>query len=561
MPEDIKNLAERFALANAVSFNGKAQIGAVIGKILAEKPELKLKIKEISKQISEIVSEINKLSLDEQKKRLEKTWPDYFAPKPKIKEEKTLKPLPFAEHGKVVMRVEPSPSGALQIGNAFVICINSAYCKLYNGRFIIRISDTDIDKIDPESYDLIIYDSKWLTKNGVDEFYIQSDRMEIYYKWAKILLEKQHAYVCTCKSEEWHELMLKGQACPCRNLEVKEQLKRWEGMLNGKIPEGGAVLRIKTDLSHPNPAIRDWAALRIKEAPHPRQGKKYRVWPLMNFAVAIDDYEMGITHCIRGKDHMDNEKKQKYIYDYLGWKMPYHLYEGRINFIGFEVSKSKTKKKIESGEYVGWDDPRLPFIPALRKRGYVPEAFTKWAIEIGISESDKLISADDFYKIFNAINRSIIDPIANRYWFVPEPIKISVNPKPNLKNIDVALHPNKKETRKINIGKNFFISKKDFEEFSNKEVRLMHLCNILLDKKRRAKLTSLENKDIPKIQWLSDDYVKAEIVMPDNSKIKGIAESNVFSLPVGEIIQFERFGFVRLDQKKKDKVIFYFAHK
>ncbi|MGC8940527.1 MAG: glutamate--tRNA ligase [Candidatus Nanoarchaeia archaeon] len=559
LTESDKKLVEKFALANAVTFEGKAQLGAVIGKVLNKMPELKQKINDVSKEIALIVDQVNSMSLEEQKEKLLQLWPEFFAPAPKIKEERSLKPFPIAEKGKVVMRVEPSPSGALHVGNAFVICLNFLYCKMYDGKFIIRISDTDIDKIDPESYSSIIQDAQWLTNNGVNEFYIQSDRLPIYYKWAEVLLKKNYAYVCTCKSEKWHELMLKGTPCPCRDLEVSEQLKRWASMLNGDIPEGDAVVRIKTDIKHPNPAIRDWAALRIKEAPHPRQGKKYRVWPLMNFAVAIDDYEMGITHCIRGKDHMDNEKKQKYIYDYMGWQMPYHFYVGRINFKGLEVSKSKTKQKIDRGEYSGWDDVRLPTVSALRRRGYLPETFNKWAIEVGISEADKTINGEDFFKIFDAINRTILDPLAKRYWFVPSPLKINLSPKPNISEVDVALHPDKPEKRTIKLNKNIFVSKADFEKYRGKEVRLMHLCNVILEKK--ANLTSIENKDIPKIQWLSDDHVKAELLMPDNTKQKGIVESNAYELPIGEIIQFERIGFARLEAKKKNKLLFVFAHK
>ncbi|MGB9675357.1 MAG: glutamate--tRNA ligase family protein, partial [Candidatus Nanoarchaeia archaeon] len=198
LTESDKKLVEKFALANAVTFEGKAQLGAVIGKVLNKMPELKQKINDVSKEIALIVDQVNSMSLEEQKEKLLQLWPEFFAPAPKIKEERSLKPFPIAEKGKVVMRVEPSPSGALHVGNAFVICLNFLYCKMYDGKFIIRISDTDIDKIDPESYSSIIQDAQWLTNNGVNEFYIQSDRLPIYYKWAEVLLKKNYAYVCTC---------------------------------------------------------------------------------------------------------------------------------------------------------------------------------------------------------------------------------------------------------------------------------------------------------------------------------------------------------------------------
>ena len=163
--------------------------------------------------------------------------------------------------------------------------------------------------------------------------------------------------------------MLKGQACPDRDKPPTAQLQRWKGMLSGKVKEGAAVVRIKTDLQDKNPALRDWPAIRINETPHPRTKNKYRVWPLMNFAVAVDDYELGITHSVRGNDTADNEKRQNMLQKKMGWPMPTGLHIGRINFTGFELSTTTTRKAIEAGKYTGWDDVRLPSLRALKRPG------------------------------------------------------------------------------------------------------------------------------------------------------------------------------------------------
>src|SRR3989344_231441 len=161
------------------------------------------------------------------------------------------------------------------------------------------------------------------------EILVQSDRMEIYYKYASKLIEELHAYVCTCPQEMFQENSKKGIPCECRDRGRHENEKLWGQMLNGELEEGDAVVRLKTDINHPNPAMRDFPLLRINESEHSRQGRKYRVWPLLNFAVAIDDHDMALTHVLRGKDHFDNTKRQKYIFDYLGWTHPEYIHIGR----------------------------------------------------------------------------------------------------------------------------------------------------------------------------------------------------------------------------------------
>ncbi len=358
-------------------------------------------------------------------------------------------------------------------------------------------------------------------------------------------------------------LTLRKQACPCRSLPARENLVRWQKMLDKKgYKEGEAVLRIKTDIKHPNPAIRDWPAARIIDAPHPRQGSKYRVWPLMNLAVTIDDHESGVTHAIRAKEHMDNEKRQLYLYNYMNWPAPTQLYVGRLKFDDLELSKTKIRALIDEGKFSGWDDVRLPTLPALRRRGYQPHAIVDLYTQMGVSESDKKISGSDFFKLLDSVNRKILDPAVHRYSFVADATEVEVKGAPEIKEVEIRLHPEKeKETKKIKVGNKFYIAGKDFDNLKGKEIRLMHLYNIKLGVVKSSIYTTLENKEIPRINWVPVDFsVKTEVLMPDASVIEGFAEKNCEGLKVGDVIQFERFGFVRLEARGRSGLRFVFAH-
>ena len=544
----MKDLIFKWALQNAVKYRGKANSGAIVGKILSEKPELKDEIKHLMKDIKETVVKVNSLNPEEQEYELKKFG--NFEIKQEYKH--GLKELEGAEHGKVVMRFEPSPSGPLHIGHAYVGGLNHLYVKKYKGTFILRISDTNQDNIYVPAYEMIIEDGKWLWGKDI-KVVIQSDNIEMYYEYAVKLLEQGDCYVCTCSPETFKKYIDNQKDCKCRGLNVSENLKRWRLMLT-KWKEGDGVIRFKSDMQHKNPAMRDFPLLRINLTKHPRQGNKYRVWPLMNFSVAIDDLE--VTHRISGKDHEDNAKKQELIHKALGKKSPHNWFGGRINFVGLELSCTKIKEKIKNKEYTGWDDPRLPFIPALRKRGYKPETFNNYAFEVGLSLNDKTVTAEDFFKNINHLNRKEVE-CKNRYFFVENPKKIKIKNAPSM-NIKVELHPDepKRGYRYFKTSDEFYISD---ELKKNEDYRLMHLFNF----KNKEFAGKELDKDANMIHWLpvSDDLVKVEVVMPDNTKTKGFAEKTIKELKEGDICQFERYGFVRLDKKIKDKFIFYFGHK
>ncbi|HJZ18841.1 MAG TPA: glutamate--tRNA ligase family protein [Candidatus Nanoarchaeia archaeon] len=402
----MKNLSEKaraYALKNALAYNGKAQQGSVISALFNEGLK-KSEIPKYMKEISKIVSEVNSLSLDEQEKEFEKIRDDISERHGRI----GLQDLLNAKKGKVIMRFAPSPSGPLHIGHALTASLSYLYVKKYGGKFYVRIEDTNPENILPSAYKMIESESTWLFNNEA-EIIIQSYRMEIYYEYVEKLIKKKAVYVCICQKEEFEKYVESKENCPCRTSDSKENLERWRKMLSSNsknnFQAGEAVLRFKSGMKNKNPAFRDFPLARINETKHAIQKNKYRVWPLMNLAVAIDDIETKITHIIRGKDHRDNAKRQEMIHKVLGKKSPWAGFLGKFNFKDMELSTTKFRKEIESGVYSGWDDLRLPTIASLKKQGYKPEAFWKFAEQIGLSENDKTMDKREFFLLLDNFNK------------------------------------------------------------------------------------------------------------------------------------------------------------
>ena len=398
----MKNLEKKtraYALKNAINYEGMARIGAVISALFNEGLK-KGDVKKYSKKIDKIISEVNELSPEEQKKEF-KTLVKIISVR---KTREGLPELPYAKKGKVIMRFAPCASGPLHVGHALTASLSFLFVKKYRGKFYIRIEDTNPKNIYLQVYEMIKKESAWLFDKTA-EIVIQSNRMALYYKYAEKLIKKNAAYICTCPTEKFKDFGAAKKNCPCRKVDVKENLDMWKKML-GRFEEGEAVLRFKSGMKDKNPAMRDFPIARINLTKHPKQGNKYRVWPLMNFAVAVDDIEMKMTHIIRAKDHRDNAERQKKIYKALGKKFPWTAFLGRIKFKDLELSTTKIRKEIEEGKYSGWDDVKLPTIASLKKQGYKPDAFWKFAEQIGFSEADKVIDKEEFFKLLNAFNKS-----------------------------------------------------------------------------------------------------------------------------------------------------------
>jgi glutamyl-tRNA synthetase len=574
----LRELVQKAALLNALQHGGKAQAGALVGRIIGEKQELKTKAKELSSLINKVVNEVNSFSVEEQKRRVEEKWPEALK-KEKLEEEKRLPPLPNAgKYAQIVTRFSPNPDCVLHLGSARAIILSHEYARLYKGKFLLRFEDTDpkVKKPVLEFYDRNREDLAWLGCKA-DEEYIQSDRLPIYYEHAERLLREGNAYVCECQPEKFRKKTLSRKACNCRDLPAMKNLERWRRMLEGDYGEGEAVVRVKTDLAHPNPAVRDWPALRIidtEKHPHPRVGSKYRVWPLYNMAAGVDDHLMGVTHVIRGKEHLTNQVRQEYMYKHLGWKYPEAIHYGRLKITGAFLSKSKIVQGVREGVYTGWDDPRLATFAALRKRGITPDAIKKMIVDVGPKTADVTLSWENLY----AYNRKILDPKSDRYFFVSEPIELKVKNVPKVFKAKLPLHPEKPERgfREYTVapkGKTaaFWVAKRDADAAeTGKVIRLMELFNVKIEGVNadsvEASFASQAYEEARKtkaklIHWIpKGDEFPCQVIMPDAAVNEGIAESACEKLKPDTVIQFERFGFVRVD-KNDAKLTVYFAHK
>ncbi len=542
----------KHVVQNAAKY-GKPNEKAVVGKVLAENPELRSKIKEVLQIVKECIEEFEKLSDDEKKALIEK-----FGETRKEKEKREgLPPLEGAEKGKVVMRFAPNPNGPPTLGSARGIVVNGEYTKMYEGKFIIRFDDTDprIKRPLVEAYDWYLEDIEWLGYKP-DEVLYASKRIPIYYEYVEKLIEMGKAYACFCSREEFKKFRDSGIECPHRNSSVEANLEAWQKMLEGEYEEGEVVIRIKTDMKHKDPAIRDWVAFRIIYEDHPLVGDKFHVYPTLDFESAIEDHLCGITHIIRGKDLIDSERRQKYIYEYFGWKYPITKHWGRVKIFEFgKLSTSALRKEIEAGKYEGWDDPRLPTLRALKRRGFEAEAIRKFILSLGVGENDVSVSLKNLY----AENRKIIDPKANRYFFVWDPVQIEIVNLPEEREVKLPLNPTSNSSRTLRGEKTVYITRDDFEKFRGKVVRLKDFCNVVLNEK--AEFAGFELKEAKKgrniIHWIPKSQAfKCKVV--GDEIWEGFAEDNA-KADVGKVVQFERFAFCRIESAN-DQIFALYTH-
>jgi glutamyl-tRNA synthetase len=558
-PEELEKLVKKYALANAVNHHGQAQQGAVMGLIMSKHPQYRKEAAKVSQIVAEIIDEINQLPPEDQKTMLEDLGG--FQDKKKIVE-KGLTSLPSVT-GEVVLRFAPNPSGPLHIGHSRAAILNQEYRKRYQGKLILRVEDTDPRRVDPQAYQMIEQDLTWL---GItwNQQTIQSDRIKIYYEQAEKLIKKGGAYMCTCPGDVFKELKDSSRPCHHREMSTEENLALWQKMPS--MDEGQIVMRVKTDLNHKNPAIRDWVAMRIVDTPHPRIGNKYRVYPMMNFAVAVDDHLMGVTHVLRGKDHLANSEKQEYLYHHLEWKVPQFIHYGRLKMEDVALSTSKARLGIEEGLYSGWDDPQLGTLQAIARRGIQPQALHDLMLEIGVKIADSTISWKKIY----GLNRQLLEEKANRYFLVTQPqlIEIKGIPPQALGIVERPLHPDHLDRgmRKLHFDGKVYLSQHDIPADPEKVLRLMDAINITFtDGKAQYHSPGIKEareQQANLIQWVPyHGAIETEIIMPDAEIVPGYAESSLSSVKVGEVVQLERMGFARLDNREKQKIRFYYAHK
>ncbi|HDI02105.1 MAG TPA: glutamate--tRNA ligase, partial [Ignisphaera sp.] len=528
--------------------------------------------------VSSVVNEVNSMNRDEILRLAEELGVVEYERK---EEEKALPPLPNVEvWGYVKTRFAPNPDFLIHLGNARAAVLSHEYARMYKGKFVLRFEDTDprIKTPIPEAYEYIREDLKWL---GIawDEEYIQSLRMNVYYDVVKKLLEIGAAYVDLCPASAFREYRNIGKPCPHRIEPPETHLERFDKILEGEYREGEAVIRLKTDLSHPDPSIRDWVAFRIidtEKHPHPLVGDRYKLWPTYNFAAAVDDHYMGITHILRGREHAVNTVKQLFLYKHLGWRYPEVIHFGRVNLEGFILSKSKIKNLLKSypERFLGVDDIRFGTLAALRRRGILPDTIRQLILELGVKHTDASISWENVA----SLNRKIGDSLCKRVFVVLNPIKVVIEDIPLPINVELHFHPSNRElgSREYVLSKSeVFISQDDAKLLEEKRyVRLMEFANIeFLERKGNEIRARYLGSDISTarkigaqiIQWIPVEHrVMVELYKAEGLKLKklrGYGESALIKhLSIGEVVQMVRVGFGRIDSKTKSRVRIMFAH-
>ena len=553
---DIEKIARKYALLNAARYGGKANLKAVIGKVMAE---VKGEAKEIIPIVKEIVEEINSLSPEEQKAEMERLG--IKEEEGKKKEKRVLPPLPHAKKGEVVTRFPPEPNGYLHIGHAKAAFVDYEYARMYDGIFILRFDDTNPANERKEFYDAQKEDLKWL---GIewDKEYRTSDNLPKHYELAKKLLEEGNAYICTCSEEEIRRNRREMRECIHRN----ESELEWNDFI--KMKEGEAVMRLKGDMKSKNTAMRDPVLFRIIEHPHPIHGKRFRVWPTYDFYGAVEDSLSGVTHPFRSKEYELRDEVYFYLLDLLCLRKPHLMEFSRLEIKGMPVSKRKIKPLIDEGKVMGWDDPRLPTLCGLRRRGIVPEAIKEFVLSQGISKAEAVVAFENL----EAINRKILDGRAKRYFFVPQPVRVIVRGLEE-KEVELKYHPSvDMGKRKVKVGNVIYIPKGDAEKLQVGEIfRLKDLCNVMVEKIGNEIMGEFAGDElidgIDKVQWVGEEHVEMEVLIPrlpfkngefDEKSleiVRGYAEKNVEEIKHGEIVQFERFGFVRIERNEGIKGI------
>jgi len=550
---EVVTAVRKFALQNALEYDGEGQSGSVLGRLLSERPELRPEAKRLMGIVSEEVESANAMAMDEGvdavRAELERSAPDALE-REKHRKIEGLKELP-GNTSSVVLRFAPNPNGPLTLGHSRGVVINSEYAKMHDGKVVLRFDDTDTRVKPPlaDAYQWIEDEYEWLAGRPADIVVRASDRMPIYLEYARKLLADGHCYVCRCPADEFRNHRESKEDCPCRSKDASENLAEWESMNDGTLGEGDAVVRIRTDMTLPNPALRDWPALRIQQTPHPMVADRYRVWPLLDFQSAIEDYEQGVTHIVRGKDLMDSTRKQSLLYEHLGWQYPETLYWGRVKvheFGGF--STSSMRASIESGDREGWGDLRLPTIQSLRRRGFDARALRNFWVDLGVTQKDISVSM----QTIESLNSSALDATVERRSFVASPVSLDLDGHDGAV-VESPRHPNEEitGTRSWVLAKSIYIQEADCGSGS---LRLKEFADISISGSNIT-IDSLERSDNrPIVQWLPESMVReAVLFVPNGDKIdeiEGLLED--FELKVGNVYQLERIGFATLEKMSDD---------
>jgi glutamyl-tRNA synthetase len=555
--DSLSAAVEKAALLNAVRHDGRAEAGAVIGRVLAEVPELRSDAGRVARETAAVLKRVNALPLQKQRELLRERYPE--ADVHAEKEGRVgLPPLPNAVKGKTGFRLPPEPSGFMTVGHAMAFTINYLYREQYDGELWLRFEDTNPRKVVPKYYESFRQGIAWLGIKCDREKNV-SDDMELIYQNGRRLIEQGDAYACSCDEAKVKRLRFDGVACEHRGNSAETNLRIWEEMLGKKHEEGSYVIRFKGDMQSPNYSLRDTNLFRIINFPHPLTGTKYSLWPTYDLANAVEDELCGITHVLRSSEFRN--ELQQLIRDALKFRHLEVIQFSRFNFKGAPVAKRLLRPLVEKKLVSGWDDPRMPTVEGLKRRGIIPQTIRDFTLQVGYTKTEHEYD----WSMLLSLNRKLLDPTSKRMFFVPDPTPLRVEGAPK-KRATIPFHPqNDLGARTIVTADEFFLASGDLKAVKKGDVfRLMDLYNVELTAggpRPSARYAGDElTQNTRKFQWVTQSHRTVTVTVPDVlflegdtyneaslKEVQGFAEESVSTLKVGDIVQFPRFGFCRLD--------------
>ncbi|MFQ3283844.1 MAG: glutamyl-tRNA synthetase [Natronomonas sp.] len=563
--ERIERAAETAALFNALKHDSDAQVGAIMGPMMGEHPDFRPHGDEIPGVIAPVIEDVNERSTAEQRERLEELAPERLEELDADEDDdQPLPDLPNVDaYEKVRMRLAPNPNGPWHLGSARMPAVIGTYKQMYDGWMLCRFDDTDPEtkRPDLDAYDEILSSIEYLGFEP-DDVVKASDRVETYYEYARRLIDEEGAYTCSCDAASFSELKNDGKPCPHREKAPETTHMEFDAMVDGEYAAGEMVLRVRTDIEHKNPALRDWVAFRMVDTPHPRtEAEDYRCWPMLDFQSGIDDHEFGITHIVRGIDLQDSAKRQEFVYEYFEWEYPEVLHWGHVQLDAYdiELSTSTLKKLVADGTLDGWDDPRAPTVASLRRRGIRGEAIVEAMAGLGTSTSNVDLAMSSIY----AENRELIDDDADRLFFVRDGIEVPIKGAPGA--AEPPVHPDHEDrgSRHIPVSDTVRVEPDDAPK-AGETVWLKGLGPVRYDgdafEFTDDDIGVVREGDVDVIHWVPDDgSVPLRLRTMDGDE-RGHAEAGVASYDPDDVVQFERIGFARIDRHDGDESVAYFAH-
>ena len=437
--------------------------------------------------------------------------------------------LKTRKHTKIITRFPPEPNGYLHLGHAKSICLNFGLAKTYGGECNLRFDDTNPSKEDMEYIDSIQEDIKWLGFTPTRISYA-SDYYDQLYAWAEELIQKGLAYVCSLNTDEIRDyrgtLTAPGKNSPDRDRSIEENLDLFRRMKNGEFKDGEYTLRAKIDMASPNMNFRDPAIYRIKHESHPRTGDKWCIYPMYDFAHGESDAIEHITHSICTLEFEDHRPLYNWFVEHLSVpSKPRQIEFARLNLTYTVMSKRYLLSLVKDGTVSGWDDPRMPTICGIRRRGYPAKALRNFCELIGVSKADSMVD----YSLLEHCVRDVLNKEAQRRMAVLDPIKLIIENYPEDKEEDIVCENNTEAeadagTRTVKFTKELYIEREDFEENPPKkwfrmaigqEVRLKHSYYVTC-----KEVVKDENGNITALICTYDPETKGG-TSPDGRKVKG----------------------------------------